>query len=115
MARCDDGGVRGRYLAVAAAAWTAAFAGLYMIVVWAQGNSPVWWVVAALVAAIAMLLLAAADLWAMPMLIAAAVLLGGLAIAGSPSIGLLLAPAAAAAVLAVIRLADRPRSGTPTG
>jgi len=45
--------VRGRYLAIAAAAWTAVFAGLYVVLIRAQGNSPVWWVVAALAAAIA--------------------------------------------------------------
>ena len=107
--------MRGRYLAIAAAAWTVAFAGLYVILIRAQGNSPLWWVVAALAAAIAMLVLAAADRWARSMLIAAAVLLGGLAIAGSPSIGLLLVPAAVAAVVAATRLAGQPRAGAPTG
>jgi hypothetical protein len=105
--------MRRRYLAIGAAIWTAAFTGLYVILIRAQGNSPVLWVVAALAAAIAMLVLAAAGRWVTPMLIAASVLLAGLTIAGSPSIGLLLAPAVGAALLAVIRRDHRPRSGAP--
>ena len=107
--------MRGRYLAIAAAAWTAAFTGLYVILIRVQGSPPVWWVVAALAAATAMLVIAATGRWAVPSLITASVLLAGLTILGSPSIGLLLAPAVVAAIVAAIRLAGRPHSGAPAG
>ena len=110
--------MRARYLAVAAAVWTAGFTALYVILIGAQGSAPASWVVAALVAVVAMLVLAAAGRWAKPMLIVASVLLAGLTIAGSPSIGLLLVPAVVAAIAAAIRSASTPhppRSGAPVG
>jgi hypothetical protein len=101
-------------LAAFAAAWTAGFAALYVILIRAQGNSPVWWVLVVLATTIAMLVLAAAGWRAKPMLVAASVLLGLFTILGSASIGLVLLPAVVAAVIALIRLADRPRFGTPS-
>ena len=114
MPRCDDGWVRTRYLAAFAAAWTAGFAGLYLILIRSQGNTPVWWVLVALAAIIAMLVLAAAGWQAKPMLITASALLAVFTILGSASIGLVLLPAVVAAVIALIRLADQPRFGTPS-
>jgi hypothetical protein len=108
--------MRARYLAIAAAVWTLGFAVVYVILIRAQGSAPVWWVVAALAAVVAMLVLAAAGRWAKPMLITASVLLAGLTIAGSPSIGLLLVPAVVAAIVAAVRAASTPhppRSGAP--
>jgi hypothetical protein len=108
--------MRARYLAIAAAVWTLGFAVVYVILIRAQGSAPVWWVVAALAAVVAMLVLAAAGRWAKPMLITASVLLAGLTIAGSPSIGLLLVPAVVAAIVAAVRVASTPhppRSGAP--
>ena len=104
--------MRARYLAIAAAVWTAAFAALYVILIRAQGSVPVWWVVAALAAIVSMLVLAAAGRWAKPLLVTASVLLAGLTIAGSPSIGLLLVPALVAAIAAAIRAASTPPSAT---
>ena len=101
-------------MAIFAAAWTAGFAGLYLILIRSQGNSPVWWVLVALATIIAMLVLAAAGWRAKPMLTIASVLLALFTILGSASIGLLLLPAVVAAIIAIIRLADRPRYGTST-
>ena len=106
--------MRTRYLAAFAAVWTAGFAGLYLILVRAQGNSPVWWVLVTLATIITMLVLAAAGWQAKPMLVTASVLLALFTILGSASIGLLLLPAVVAAIIAFIRLADRPRYGTPS-
>ena len=87
---------------------------LYLILVRAQGNSPVWWVLVLLATSIAVLVLAAAGWQARPMLITASALLAVFTILGSASIGLLLLPAVVAAIIALTRHADRPRHGTPS-
>jgi hypothetical protein len=103
--------MRARYLAVAAAAWTAANAVLYFAVIHAQGGSPAWWYVAVLAAVLTMLALAVAGRWPRPMLIASAVLLAGCAVAGALSIGLLLVPGVVAALAAASGW-QRPGQGT---
>jgi hypothetical protein len=111
--------MRVRLLAIAAAAWTAGNAALYLAVIGSQGGSPAWWYVAVLAVTMTMLVLAAAGRWPRPMLIASAVLLGGSAVAGALTIGLLLVPgavaAAVAAMLTVTGPAQRPRTGAPAG
>jgi hypothetical protein len=76
---------------------------LYFAVIHAQGGSPAWWYVGVLAVTMTMLSLAAAGRWARPMLIASAILLGGSAVAGAPSIGLLLVPGAVLALAAASR------------
>jgi len=116
--------MRARILAIVAAAWTAANAGIYLLVISAQGNSPVWWYLAVLGTAALLFAFAAARLWPVPMLITGAVLLTAAALAGVLSIGLLLVPGVLAAVAALGPTrpppagqprAGRPRAGMPAG
>jgi hypothetical protein len=104
--------MRARILAVGAAVWTAANAGIYLLVISAQGNSPVWWYVATLGTAALLFLLAAGRLWRRPMLTIGAVLLTGAALAGVLSIGLLLVPGVLAAI-AALGPTRRPPAGQP--
>ena|SRR5690348_13739392 len=109
--------MRVRFLAMAAAIWTAANAGLYLVVIHAQDGSPVWWYLAALGLATASFALAAAELWPTPMLITGVVVLTACAVAGILTIGLLLVPGIVAAVasLASRPHLPRPRAGMPAG
>ena len=116
--------MRARILAIAAAVWTAANAGIYFLVISAQGNSPAWWYLAILGISALLFALAACRLWPVPMLITGAVLLTAAALVGVLSIGLLLVPGVLAAVAALgptrpppARQArpTRPRAGMPAG
>jgi hypothetical protein len=115
--------MRARFLAMGAALWTAANAGIYLLVISAQGNSPAWWYPAVLGAAAVLFTLAAGRLWPVPLLITGAVLLTGAALAGVMSIGLLLVPGVLAAVAALGPTRgpggqpqpSRPRAGMPAG
>jgi hypothetical protein len=111
--------MRARFLAIAAAVWTAANAGIYLLVVSAQGNSPAWWYLAMLGTSALLFVLAAGRLWPVPLLITGAILLSGAALAGVLSIGLLLVPGALAAVAAVGPTrrpqAGHSRAGMPAG
>src|SRR5215470_12017176 len=93
--------MRARILAIGAAVWTAANAGIYLLVISAQGNSPAWWYLAILGASTLFFVLAAARMWPAPMLITGAVLLTAAALIGVLSIGLLLVPGVLAAVAAL--------------
>jgi hypothetical protein len=111
--------MRARFLAIAAAVWTAANAGIYLLVVSAQGNSPAWWYLAMLGTSALLFVLAAGRLWPVPLLITGAILLSGAALAGVLSIGLLLVPGALAAVAALGPTrrpqAGHSRAGMPAG
>ena len=108
--------MRARILAIAAAVWTAANAGIYLLVISAQGNSPAWWYLAILGISALLFALAACRLWPVPMLITGAVLLTAAALAGVLSIGLLLVPGVLAAVAALGPTRPRPaRRARPTG
>lgn len=115
----DNGGMRARFLAIGAAVWTAANAGIYFVVVSAQGNTPAWWYVAVLGASTLLFALAAGRLWPAPLLITGAVLVTSAALTGVMSIGMLLVPGVLAAVAALgptrPRQAGRPRAGMPAG
>jgi|SRR5215467_1198942 len=116
--------MRARILAIAAAVWTAANAGIYLLVISAQGNSPAWWYLAILGASVLLCSLAACRLWPVPMLVTGAVLLTAAALAGVLSTGLLLVPGVLAAVAALGPTRrppagqprpTRPRAGMPAG
>jgi peptidoglycan/LPS O-acetylase OafA/YrhL len=105
--RVDNGGMRARFLAIGAAVWTAANAGIYFVVISAQGNNPAWWYLAVLGAATLLFALAAGRLWPVPMLITGAILLTGAALAG-----VLLVPGVLAAV-AALGPTRHPQAGHP--
>ena len=116
--------MRARILAIGAAVWTAVNAGIYLLVISAQGNSPAWWYLAILGISVVLFLLAACRLWPVPMLITGAVLLTAAALVGVLSIGLLLVPGVLAAVAALGPTrrppvgqprARGPRAGMPAG
>ena len=69
--------MRARFLAIAAAVWTVANAGIYLLVISAQGNSPAWWYPAVLGTSALLFALAAGRLWPVPLLITGAILLTG--------------------------------------
>ena len=104
--------MRARFLATGAAVWTAAIAGIYLLVISAQGNTPAWWYLAVLGASVLLFALAAGRLWRVPLLITGAILLTGAALAGVLSIGMLLVPGVLAAV-AALGPTRRPRPGHP--
>ena len=107
--------MRARFLAIAAAAWAAGYAAIYLILIAGQGNSPAWWYVAVLAAAVALLTLPAAGRWSRRALISATVLLAFAAAIGAASIGLLLVPAVAAAGFAAAGPFRRAHPGMPPG
>lgn len=111
--------MRARFLAIAAAVWTVANAGIYLLVISAQGNSPAWWYLAMLGTSALLFVLAAGRLWPVPLLITGAILLSGAALAGVLSIGMLLVPGALAAVAALGPTrrpqAGHSRAGMPAG
>ena len=117
--RVDNDRMRARFLAIGAAVWTAANAGIYYLVISAQGNTPEWWYLAVLGVATLLFALAAGRLWPVPLLITGAILLTGAALAGVLSIGMLLVPGVLAAVAALGPTrrpqAGHPRTGMPTG
>ena len=104
--------MRARILAIAAAVWTAMNAGIYLLVISAQGNLPAWWYLAVLGVSALLFALAACRLWPVPMLITGAVLLTAAALVGVLSIGLLLVPGVLAAV-AALGPTHRPPAGQP--
>jgi hypothetical protein len=115
----DNDGMRARFLAIGAAVWTAANAGIYYLVISAQGNTPAWWYLAVLGFSTLLFALAAGRLWPVPLLITGAILVTGAALAGVLSIGMLLVPGVLAAVAALGPTrrpqARHPRAGMPTG
>ena len=119
----DNGGMRARFLAIAAAVWTAANAGIYLLIISAQGNSPEWWYLAVLGTSALLFVLAAGRVWPVPLLITGAVLLTAATLIGVLSIGPLLVPGVLAAVAALGSTrrqggrppASRPRERMPTG
>jgi hypothetical protein len=104
--------MRARILAIGAAVWTAVNAGIYLLVISAQGNSPAWWYPAILGISVLLFVLAACRLWPVPMLITGAVLLTSAALVGVLSIGLSLVPGVLAAV-AALGPTRRPPAGQP--
>jgi hypothetical protein len=104
--------MRVRFLAIGAAVWTAANAGIYLLIISAQHNSPQWWYVAVLGAAALLFALAAGRLLQVPLLITGAVLLTGAALIAVLSMGLLLVPGVLAAV-AALGPTRRPPGGQP--
>ena len=94
-------------------------AGIYLLVISAQGNSPAWWYLAVLGTSALLFVLAAGRLWPVPLLITGAILLSGAALAGMLSIGMLLVPGALAAVAALGPTrrpqAGHSRAGMPAG
>jgi hypothetical protein len=106
--------VRSRYLAIAAAVWAAGYAGVYVVVVSNQGNSPAWWYVALLAAGAGSLAVAAAGRWPRPALFFGAACLALAALAGILSIGMLLIPALVAATIAAVTATEHPLTG-PAG
>ena len=102
--------MRSRYLAIGAAVWAAGYAGVYVIVVIKQGNSPAWWYLALLAAGTGSLAVAATRRWPRPALIFGAACLALAAVAGVLSIGMLLVPAAVAAAVAAAGTSQRPRT-----
>ena len=117
--RVDNGRMRARFLAIGAAVWTAANAGIYYLVISAQGNTPAWWYLAVLGVSTLLFALAAGRLWPVPLLITGAILVTGAALAGVLSIGMLLVPGVLAAIAAIgptrSPQAGHPRAGMPTG
>jgi hypothetical protein len=117
--RVDNDRMRARFLAIGAAVWTAANAGIYFLVISAQGNTPAWWYLAVLGTSTLLFALAAGRLWPVPLLITGAILLTGAALAGVLSIGMLLVPGVLAAVAALGPTrgtqAGRTGAGMPTG
>jgi hypothetical protein len=110
--RVHNGGMRARFLAIGAAVWTAANAGIYFVVISAQGNTPAWWYLGVLGASTLLFALAAGRLWPVPLLITGAILVTGAALAGVLSIGMLLVPGVLAAV-AALGPTRRPQAGHP--
>jgi hypothetical protein len=103
--------VRSRYLAIGAAVWAAGYAGLYIVVVSKQGDSPAWWYVALLAAGAGSLTVAATRRWSRPVLIFGAACLALAALAGVASIGMLLVPAVVAAAVAAAGASQRLQPG----
>jgi hypothetical protein len=99
-----------RYLAMGAAVWTAANAGIYLAIIHGQAGSPAWWYVAILAAATAALALWAVSGRARALPLCAAAALGVLALLGILSVGLLLIPAVIAGAAAYAR-ASQPAPG----
>ncbi len=94
-----------RILAGAAAVWAAAYCVLYVVIIRAQGNSPLWWYLAA--AALAAALLGAAALarhgqarWQRWALAAGTAVLAAAALPALLSVGVFLVPAIVAAAAA---------------
>jgi len=102
--------VRSRYLAIGAAVWAAGYAGLYVVVVSKQGNSPAWWYLALLAAGAGSLAVAAIRRWPRPALIFGAACMALAALAGVLSIGMLLVPAVVAAAVAAAAASHRPHT-----
>jgi hypothetical protein len=105
--------VGSRYLALGAAVWAAGYAGIYIVIVRGQGNSPAWWYVALLAAGVVSLAVAAALRRPMAPLVLGMACLGLAALAGILSMGLLLVPGVVAAAVAAGRPAGRPRATRP--
>jgi hypothetical protein len=98
--------MRARILAAAAAVWAVAYSVLYLVIIRAQGNSPLWWYPA--LAVLAAALLAGAALarpglapWPRRALAGGLVVLAAAALPAAASIGILLAPAIVAAGVAL--------------
>jgi hypothetical protein len=102
--------VRSRYLAIGAAVWAAGYAGLYVVVISNQGNSPAWWYLALLAAGAGSLAVAAIRRWPRPTLIFGAACMALAALVGVLSIGMLLVPAVVAAVVAAARTSHHPHT-----
>jgi hypothetical protein len=105
--------VRSRYLAIGAAVWAAGYAGLYVVVISKQGNSPAWWYLTLLAAGAGSLAVAATRPWPRPALIFGAACLALAALAGVLSIGMLLVPAVVAAAVAAAGTSHRPHTSEP--
>ena len=101
--------MRTRSLAFGAAVWTSGYLVAYLAIMQGQSDSPAWWYVAVLATTIALLIPAAAGRPNGATLGPAVLLLTGAVLIGLLSIGILLAPAAVAAAVA---LASSRRSGS---
>ena len=77
VVREDNERMRSRWLVVGAAVWTAGYGGIYLAVVSAQGNPPVWWYVALLAVAAVSLVFGSAAQAPRPIVIVAACPEGG--------------------------------------
>ncbi len=106
--------MRGRYLALGAAVWVVGYAGIYVAIIRGQGDAPAWWYVVLLGAGAALLAMSTMGRWPRQMLISGTVLLALAAIAGLPSIGILLVPSVVGAAVAVARSSwhSRPTNST---
>jgi hypothetical protein len=93
--------MRARFAAVGAAVWTGGYLAAYLLIMNGQDDSPAWWYVAVLVAAIVLLIPTALGRPSVPPLTVAVILLSGAALIGLLSIGVLLIPAVATAVFAL--------------
>ena len=105
--------MRYKYLVIGAAVWATGYAGVYVMVVSQQGNSPAWWYVALLAAGAGSLAFAATRRWPRPALIVGVASLALAALAGILSIGMLLVPAVVAATAATAVTAQRPPASEP--
>jgi hypothetical protein len=92
--------VKPRYLAIGAAVWAAGYAGIYIVIVRGQGNSPAWWYVALLAAGAILLAFSAGGRHSRQTLILGTGVLGVAALIGVLSVGLLLVPGVVAAAIA---------------
>lgn len=102
--------MRSRYLAIGAAVWAAGYAGLYVVVVSKQDNSPAWWYLALLAAGAGSVAVAVIRRWPRPTLIFGAACIALAALVGVLSIGMLLVPAVVAAAVAAAGTSRRPHT-----
>jgi len=106
--------VPGRILAGVAAGLGAAYAGLYLGLMADQGSLPsAWWYTTAIAVPVVLCVVAAATGRVRILTTVAAVLFGGLTLLGVLTIGLLLVPATACAVVAAVVAAPPRGRRTP--
>jgi len=105
-----------RLTASVAAAWTAGYLAMYLVLVRQDGGSPVWWYVGLVAIGLLPLIAAAVGLVSRPVLIVGAVALVVSALLGLLSIGVLLLPSVVCAVVAaaVMKPAPPRAEGEPT-
>jgi hypothetical protein len=97
-----------RILAIAAAAWTAGYAVMYLLLIRSQDEgSPAWWYVVLLLGATVALLAAGRGRRSRPMAAVGASVLAVATVLAAASIGLFLVPALVAAVAAAVMMRHR--------
>jgi hypothetical protein len=94
--------MRARWLALAAAVWTAAYLTGYLILVSRDGNGPVWWYVGLIAIGVVPLIGAIAGRSSRSVLVASAAVLAVAALLGLLSIGILLVPAVVTVIVAAV-------------